>query len=43
MKYETPIMEVIDLENDIRTSDVIVGSNIEPGDNNLGVTNPWEV
>ena len=42
MMYETPIMEVIDLENDIRTSDVIVGSNIEPGYNNLDVKNPWD-
>ncbi|MBQ2921959.1 MAG: hypothetical protein IJE60_02530 [Tyzzerella sp.] len=38
--YEIPVMEIIDFSEDIRTN-VIQGSNINPGDNNVGVTDPW--
>ena len=40
-KYETPIMEVIDFTKNVRTSDIVVDSVIDKGDNNNPMVGPW--
>ena len=39
-KYEKPVMEVIYFDEGVRT-DVVSGSNIEKGDNNVDAVYPF--
>ena len=41
MTYETPEMEVIFLNNGIRTNDIVILSGADKKDNNVDFTGPW--
>ena len=41
MKYETPEMEVIFLDEGIRTNDIVINSVADKKDNNVDFTGPF--